>query len=187
MEKTEAILIGRSRFSETSLIVHWCSADLGLFRTIVKGALRPKSSFAGLLDLFVTVEMEYRRSRTSDLYTLTEVRWTNPRLGLRSSYGRVLAATYLVKVVTQIVEPHAPLPAIYDLMTKALDYLADHDPSRAFVERFELRLAEDLGLVGPAGASGQEVAHSLEHAIHRHLPVQRRQLLEWIAAHESPS
>ena len=112
MEKTEAILIGRSRFSETSLIVHWCSADLGLFRTMVKGATRPKSPFAGQLDLFVTVEMGYRRSRTSDLHTLVEVRWTHPRLGLRSSYGRVLAATYLVKLVTQLVEPHAPLPAI---------------------------------------------------------------------------
>jgi DNA repair protein RecO (recombination protein O) len=186
MEKTEAILIGRSRFSETSLIIHWCSADLGLFRTIVKGALRPKSPFSGLLDLFVTAELEYRRSRTSDLHTLAELRWLNPRLGLRTSYGRVLAATYLIKLVCQVVEPHAPLPAIYQLMTKALDYLAEHDPSRAFVERFELRLAEDLGLVGAGGATGSEVASSLEHAIHRHLPVQRRQLLEWIAAHGTP-
>jgi DNA repair protein RecO (recombination protein O) len=185
MDKAEAILIGRSRYSETSLIIHWCSAELGLFRTIAKGAQRPKSTFAGLLDLFVSMEIEFRRSRTSDLHTLTEVKWTHPRLGLRSSYGRVLAATYLVKLVTQLVEPHAPIPGIHELMTRALDYLAEHDPSRAFVERFELRLAEDLGLVGAAGASGAQVAHSLEHAIHRHLPVQRRQVLEWISAHSS--
>jgi integrase len=37
VEKTDAILIGRTRYSETTLIVHWCSAELGLFRTIAKG------------------------------------------------------------------------------------------------------------------------------------------------------
>lgn len=186
MEKTVAILIGRSRFSETSLIVHWCSPELGLFRTIVKGALRPKSPFAGLLDLFVSVEMAYRRSKSSDLHTLVEAHWTNPRLGLRTSYGRVLAATYLVKLVGQAVEPHAPLPAIYELMEKALDYLTGHDPSLAFVERFELRLAEDLGLVGANGATGTEVARNLAESFHRDLPVQRRQVLEWVAGHTPP-
>lgn len=183
MEKTEAILIGRMRYSETTLIVQWCSADQGLFRTIAKGALRPKSAFAGLLDLFVTADIRYTPARKSDLHTLVETHWLNPRLGLRSSYGRVLAATYLVKLVSLVVEPHAPIPAIHTLLTKALDYLAEKDPGRAFMERFELRLAEDLGLVGEHGASGSQAAHAIEESFHRRLPVQRRQLLTWIEEH----
>ncbi len=109
-----------------------------------------------------------------------EAHWINPRLGLRSSYGRVLAATYLIKLIALVVEPHAPLPAIHDLLAKALDYLNDHDPSRALMERFELRLAEDLGLVGENGASGSEAARAIEESFHRRLPVQRRQLLTWM-------
>lgn len=186
METTEAILIGRSRFSESTLIVHWCCPHLGLFRTIAKGALRPKSPMAGLVDIFVTAEIGFTHARSGDLHTLTEIRWTQPRLGLRQSYGRVLAATYLVKLVSLVVEPHAPIPVIYDLLSKALDYLSDHDPSRALVERFEHRLAEDLGLVIP-GESGQaapgEAARAIEDNFHRRLPVQRRQLLEWISQH----
>lgn len=186
MEKTEAVLIGRSRYSETSLIVHWCSPDMGLFRTMAKGALRPKSPFAGLLDLFVSAELRFTRSKTGDLHTLAEAHWTNPRLPLRSSYGRVLAATYLVKLIALAVEPHAPLPAIYELLVKALDYLAEHDPSRALVERFELRLAEDLGLVGTKGAAGVRAGQAIEDAFHRRLPVQRQQVLDWIAKHAPP-
>ncbi|MCA1964694.1 MAG: DNA repair protein RecO, partial [Prosthecobacter sp.] len=182
MEKTEAILISRARHSETTLIVSWCSADLGLFQTIAKGALRPKSPFAGLLDLFISAEIRFARARTGDLHTLAEARWTSPRLGLRQSYGRVLAATYLVKLVRLVAEPHAPLPEIHRLLSKALDYLETHEPSPALVERFELRLAEDLGLVGggatPQGAS----ARAIEENFHRRLPEQRRQLLEWMAA-----
>lgn len=180
MEKTEAILIGRTRYSETTLIVQWCSAELGLFRTIAKGALKPKSAFAGLLDLFVSADICFLPPRTGDLHTLMEAHWQNPRLGLRSSYGRVLAATYLVRLIGLVVEPHAPIHAIHELLTKALDYLNDHDPSRALIERFELRLAEDLGLVGETGASGHEAARAIEESFHRRLPVQRRQVLEWV-------
>jgi DNA repair protein RecO (recombination protein O) len=182
VEKTEAILIGRTRYSETTLIVHWCSAELGLFRTIAKGALRPKSAFSGLLDLFVSADIGFSRARSSDLHSLTEARWITPRLGLRQSYGRVLAATYLVKLVELVVEPHAPLPEIHDLLSKALDYLAEHDPSRALVERFELRLAQDLGLVGPELQTAGLSAHAIEDSFHRPLPVQRRKLVEWIDA-----
>lgn len=187
MEKTEAILINRIRYSETTLIVSWCSAELGLFKTIAKGALRPKSSFAGLLDLFVSAELRFTRAKVGDLHTLSEAHWMNPRLGLRQSYGRVLAATYLVKLVELVVEPHAPLPEIHTLLGKALDYLCDHDPSRALVERFELRLAEDLGLVGEKGAVPGESARAMEENFHKRLPVQRRQLFEWIAARPEPA
>jgi DNA repair protein RecO (recombination protein O) len=183
MDKTEAIIIGRSRYSETTLIVHWCCPEMGLFRTIAKGALRPKSPFAGALDLFLTVDIRFTRAKSGDLHTLAEARWTNPRLGLRQSYGRVLAATYLVKLIALVVEPHAPILAIYELLTKALDYLNDHDPSRAFVERFELRLAEDLGLVGEKAVSVGESARAIEENFHRRLPVQRRQVLDWIGQH----
>ena len=85
MEKTEAILIGRTRYAETSLIVQWCSPEIGLFRTIAKGALRPKSPLSGVLDLFVSVDLRFVHSKSSDLHTLAEARWTNPRLGLRGS------------------------------------------------------------------------------------------------------
>jgi len=186
MEKTEAVIIGRTRYSETSLIVQWCSPELGLFRTMVKGALRPKSPFAGLLDLFVSAELRFVRAKTGDLHTLAEARCLNARLGLRSSYGRVLAATYLVKLIALVVEPHAPLPAIYELLVKALDYLSAHDPSRALIERFELRLAEDLGLVGAAGAAGGRAAQVMEEAFHRRSPVQRQQVLNWLAEHAPP-
>ncbi len=182
VEKTEAILINRIRYSETTLIVSWCSAERGLFKTIAKGALRPKSPFSGLLDLFVSAETSYTHAKVGDLHTLSEARWTNPRLGLRQSYGRVLAATYLVKLVELVAEPHAPLPEIHALLVKALDYLCDHDPSPALVERFELRLAEDLGLVGEKGAAPGVCAHAIEENFHKRLPVQRRQLLEWISS-----
>ncbi len=181
MEKADAILIGRARYSETTLIVSWCSAQMGLFQTIAKGALRPKSTFAGLLDLFISAEIRFAKARTGDLHALTEARWTHPRLGLRQSYARVLAATYLVKLVQLIAEPHTPLPEVHDLLTKALDYLENHEPTPALIERFELRLAQDLGLMGEGTRTPGMAAMAIQENFHRRLPEQRRQLLDWMA------
>jgi len=174
MEKTAAILIGRYKLTETSLIVHWCSAELGLFKTVAKGALRPKSAFAGRLDLFVSAEIRFVRSKTGDLHTLAEAEWTEPRLHLRESYSRVLAATYLIKLIEMMVEREHPLPEVQELLMKALDYLDSHEPSPALIERFELRLAEELGVATPQG----KAAVALQMAVHQALPVQRRQLMD---------
>ena len=178
MEKTSAILIGRYKLTETSLIVHWCSAELGLIKTVAKGALRPKSAFAGQLDLFVTADIRFTRSRTGDLHTLAEAHWSDPRMHLRDSYDRVLAATYLVKLIELMVERESPLPEVHDLLTKALDYLNTHEPSHELVERFEKRLAEDLGVSTPQG----KAAVALQMAVHPALPVQRKQLFERLRA-----
>ncbi len=178
MEKTHAILIGRQRHSETSLIVQWCSAEAGIFKTIVKGALRPKSPHAGQLDLFVSADIRYVKSKSSDLHILSEAHWSNPRLGLRSSYGRVLAATYLIKLITLVVETDSPLPEVHALLSKALDYLAEKDPSAALITRFEQRLAESLGIVEPDKPS--LAAEAIADVFHRKLPVQRKQVFEWM-------
>lgn len=184
MEKTEAIVIGRTRYSEASLIVQWCAPEVGVFKTMAKGALRPKSPLNGVLDLFVSAELRFVRSKSSDLHTLAEARWTNARLGLRESYGRLLAATYLVKLITLVVESGTPIPEIHELLVKALDYLAVKDPVPALILRFEQRLAEMLGIVpeGEAGSGNGMAAAAIEDSFHRKLPVQRRQVMEWMAA-----
>ena len=78
-----AILLRKRKFSDTSLIVSWCTESFGCIQTIAKGARRPKSPFAGKLDLFFEAEISIVRSRKSDLHTLTEVMLENPFAGIR--------------------------------------------------------------------------------------------------------
>src|SRR6266566_1933252 len=94
MESTEAILLRKRKFSDTSLIVSWCTELIGCIQTIAKGARRPKSPFAGKLDLFFEAEISIVRSRKTDLHTLAEVVLKNPFAGIRSSYRRTQTAAY---------------------------------------------------------------------------------------------
>ena len=45
------LILRTRRLTETSLIVHWLTAEEGRVATVAKGALRPKSPFRGKLDL----------------------------------------------------------------------------------------------------------------------------------------
>ena len=84
-------------------------------------------------------------------------------------------------VLDLVAETDSPIPEIHELLVKALDYLAAKDPIPALITRFEQRLAEILGII-PEGETGMAAA-AIEDSFHRKLPVQRRQLLEWISQH----
>lgn len=181
METTTAILIARHRLTETSLIVHWCAAECGLFKTVAKAALRPKSPFAGRLDLFITCDVSFTRSRRSDLHTLNEVRMTEPRLPLRASYERVLAASYFAELVELVSERETPLTEIYELLKLGLDHLTTHEPSAMLITRFENRLCAVLGL----GELKQGGAALLHDYFQRPLPPQRRLIFESMKQRET--
>ena len=61
---------------------------------MAKGATRPKSPFAGQIDLFYLADFLYAPARTGEMHTLREMKLVEPNLGLRRSYANLLAAQY---------------------------------------------------------------------------------------------
>lgn len=172
MIATEAILIRTTRLTDTSLIVHWFTQDEGLLKTVVKGALRPKSAFAGKLDLFFSGEIGVALARKGELHILREVAISHWRQGLRRQYVTTLMAGYFCQLVETCVEPgHADAP-LYDLLRRGLDYLDTEEPGLKALRHFEKQLAEILGVAG---------AGSGEDALRVHagmLPSTRKEILE---------
>ncbi len=173
MEKSHAILIRRTRLTETSLIIHWCSVTFGIIKTVAKGALRAKSPFAGKLDLFFDAEIEFVRSRKSDLHILKELSVENPRLGLRQSYARTQMASYFVQLLEMIAELETPIPDHHDLLRRGLDFLADNTPTREALLHYEKEVARLLGLEGHHRSPIEAIRD-----VYKKIPSQRAPLLE---------
>lgn len=55
-----ALLLARTPYGESSLVVHLLTAEHGPVRLLAKGAFRPTSRFAYVLDLFHTLELAWR-------------------------------------------------------------------------------------------------------------------------------
>ncbi|MBM3883859.1 MAG: DNA repair protein RecO [Verrucomicrobia bacterium] len=146
-ERATGLVLRTRPYSETSLIVHWLTAEAGRLATLAKGARRPKSPLRGKLDLFYLAEFNYQRARRSDLHTLREVvlRATYPVL--RADLSRLRLATHCVLLTEQTTEPEAPVPEVYRLLQATLDRLSQSQghtsPHLAFV--FECRLLAELG------------------------------------------
>lgn len=144
--KTRGTLIRKTPLTETSLIVRWCTADLGILKTVAKGARRSKSPFAGKLDLFFLCEMEIHPSKKSDLHILKELTVERPRLALRNTYLQTLAASYFVRLIDRVAEAETPIPEIADLLDRGLNYLEENDADRRAVLHFEKQLVQSLGI-----------------------------------------
>lgn len=148
MTETATGLVLRTRLlTETSLIVHWLTRDLGRLATVAKGARRPKSSFRGKIDLFYLAEFSFSRSPRSELHNLREVSLREPHSRLREDLGYLEQASYAAALVEQATEAETPLPEIFELMSGFLEYLPTRPPEAQSVFAFELKLLGELGLM----------------------------------------
>ncbi|MDQ6766130.1 MAG: DNA repair protein RecO [Verrucomicrobiota bacterium] len=171
MESTTAILLRKRKLSDTSLIVSWCTDSLGCIQTVAKGARRPKSVFAGKLDLFFEAEIQIARSKRSTLHTLREVTLRNPFGGIRENYLRMQVASYFVELIEICTESDHHDAAMFALLRRAFAYLSRQDPTMRAITHFEAELARIAG-VHDARALRSSPARALSDLFGK-LPVSR--------------
>ena len=146
VHSTHAIIIRQTRLTDTSLIVHWFTENHGLIKTVAKGARRPKSQFAGKLDLFFGGEIVFQQARKGELHALREVVIHDWREGLRGNYTSTLLAAYCCQLVSAAVELEHPDPGIHDLLQRALNHLNEAPPTMKALQHFEKELSSLLGV-----------------------------------------
>ena len=180
VQSTAAILLRKRKFSDTSLIVSWCSESLGCVQTVAKGARRPKSPFAGKLDLFFETEISIISSRKSTLHTLTEVVLKNTFAGIRKNYLRTQAAAYFVELIEICTERDHHEPELFALLRRAFGYLDVNDPNVRAVSHFETELARIAGVHDQKKFKANS-AFALGNLFGR-LPLSRTPLLKTLAS-----
>jgi DNA repair protein RecO (recombination protein O) len=174
-------IIARLPFSNTSLILRALTRESGRLTLLAKGATRPKSPFAGALDLFYLADFLYAPSRSGEMHILREVKLIDAHLGLRRSYTNLIGAQYFAALIETITEPHAPVPDDYALFAKALAYLCETDLTWRAVERFEQRTLELHGIA----QTNRDLPRAF-HALHLKVPDLRADLLRQLAPSNAP-
>jgi DNA repair protein RecO (recombination protein O) len=183
VQTTAAILLRKRKFSDTSLIVSWCTESLGCIQTMAKGARRAKTPFAGKLDLFFEAEISVVPSRKSTLHTLTEVVVINPFAGIRQRYLRTQAAAYFVELIEICTERDHNEPELYSLLRRAFGYLDQSDPNLRAISHFETELALIAGVHSTAARPRKlnlDPAFALGNLFGK-LPLSRTPLLKTLA------
>lgn len=143
--RSTGIILRTRPLTETSLIVHWLTPDLGRIATVAKGARRPKSPFRGKLDLFYECEFSFARSRRSELHALREVTLRETHSTLRKDLGWLEQASYAAALIEQTTETETPLDGFFDLFSGFITALVTHPPQPQTVFAFELKLLTHCG------------------------------------------
>jgi DNA repair protein RecO (recombination protein O) len=186
IESTTGLILRTCLLTETSLIVHWLTPDLGRVATVAKGARRPKSPFQGKLDLFYAADFSFTRSRRSDLHALREVRLLETHGTIREELGRLRQAGYAVAFIEQVTETDTPLAGIYALFREFLACLCEVKPVPQIIFTFELKLLRELGQSPDTGGSNlaagtKKIAAAMtqnDWAASRRLKLTEAQILE---------
>ena len=164
--RTTGLILRTYPLTETSLIVHWLTPDLGRIATVAKGARRPKSPFQGKLDLFYLADFSFLRSRRSDLHTLREVSLREIHSALREELAYLQQAAYASALIEQTTETETPLTAIFQLMVDLLNGLPSETPQPRTIFAFEMKLLNELGMKpslkeGKLSTGAKQILHKL--------------------------
>lgn len=174
-QTTQAILLRRVRFGESSYVLVWLSPEHGKVRTAARGTGHKESALRGRLDLFYHAEIQFVPSRRSDLHSLREMRLLETWEGLRVDYARLLGASYFAELCDLLCEPGHAAAGLFDLLRRALGHLCREGPSRRAVEFFESEACRALGFGHDGNALGALEAHA------GRIPANRRRLAQlWV-------
>jgi len=137
----------RFPFGESSLVVHLLTAEGRRVHLVARGAHRPKSRYAGLLDLFDTLELEWTRPKGGAMGELRSGSLVTRRRGLTRDLERYRAALATLELAGRAAREEAAEAGLFALVEGTLDRLAD-PALRPAVElaTFDLALLDLLGL-----------------------------------------
>ena len=145
-DKCTGLVLRLRPLKDTSLIVHWLTPEYGRFATTAKGCRRAKSPFRGKLDLLFEANIAFRRSRHTDLHTLTEVNLVELHPEVRKDVAKLRLMAYATRFLEQTTETETPLLGIHAILTTLLDHLACAATRPALVYALEMKLLNELGL-----------------------------------------
>lgn len=145
--ETQAIVLQRFAFGESSQVVHLLTRALGRVVVMARGAWRAKNGYEGPLDLLVrgTVTLSLVHGRELALLTGRKVETAYPRL--RSDLARHGAACHVLARILHF-EPVGAGAGAFPLVDRALEAIETVDRARLplLLLAFDARLADLHGL-----------------------------------------
>jgi DNA repair protein RecO (recombination protein O) len=173
-ERATGLILRTYPLTESSLIVHWLTAEQGRIATVAKGARRAKSPLRGKLDLFFRADFSFHHSHRSELHTLREIRLLETYPGLRADLGRLQQVAYCAALIEQSTETETPLAPYFALFKNLLAFIAEQPPRPTTILAFEMKFLSESGLqpdlsTSPLNEGTRQILELFTHSQWSHL------------------
>lgn len=138
--QTEAIVLKKRDYSETSLLVDFFTKNSGKVKTIIKGAKRNKTNIVGDLAIFSHNHIVFYESKHSDINKLTQCQLLDRFGPIRTDIKRIAIASYFIELVDNLSSLYDPSPQIFDTLLWSLKSLKDNMNPRIISVIFQIKL-----------------------------------------------
>lgn len=145
IQTTEAFVLNRRDFRETSVLAAFYSKDFGKIKGILKGIRSEKHRYASSAELFSLNKIVFYEKSRSEFNNITQCDLIDGFFGIRKSLGAIAYATYLAELVDMLTEANEKNNQIYELLYRSFNLLSAGEEPNKIVRIFELRFLSSLG------------------------------------------
>lgn len=136
--KTEAIVLRKLDFGDSSRIVHFFTYDYGKISAIIKGARSPKSRTGAALDTFNYVQIVIYKKENRDIQLVREIDLLNHFTVVKDDLERMQYAQAIVELLSGLTAENEAHTRLFTGTVKALELLniQTADPKYTFTKYF---------------------------------------------------
>jgi DNA repair protein RecO (recombination protein O) len=123
IQRTEAIVIKRREFRETSVIANFYTRDFGKISGLLKGIRLEPEKFASSVETFSYNEIIFYKKRNSNLHLVSQCDLRDNFFSLRNSVFKIGIASIMMELLDSVMPPEDKNEEVFNLTLSSLKEL----------------------------------------------------------------
>jgi len=140
IHKSEAIVLSRYNFRETSLIANFYTRDFGKISGILKGIRKEPAKFASNLEPFSYNDLIFYKSRSSALHLVSQCDVKDNFHNIRNSIDKVGVAGLMMELTSVIMPQEDANDEVFNLMLESLRELEASNTPEKIMTIFKIKM-----------------------------------------------
>ncbi|KPK39604.1 MAG: hypothetical protein AMJ78_08230 [Omnitrophica WOR_2 bacterium SM23_29] len=145
IQSTEAFVLNRRDFRETSILATFYSRDFGKVKGILKGIKAEKARYGSSAELFSLNKIVFYEKSKSEFNNITQCDLIDGFFGIRKYLNAIAYASYLAELVDTLTEPNEKNIQVHELLYNSFKLLSVGEEPNKIARIFELRYLSSLG------------------------------------------
>jgi DNA repair protein RecO (recombination protein O) len=142
--KTQAIVLRKIDFGETSRIAQFYTEDYGKISAIIKGARSPKSKIGSLVDTMNLLQLVLYKKETREVQLVSQVDLIKQYAGIRDNYEKYISASAIIELLSNMTWENEHSKKLFEGTVRIFTLLdsTDDNPKILFTKYFLFFLKE---------------------------------------------
>ncbi|MCB0751186.1 MAG: DNA repair protein RecO, partial [Ignavibacteriae bacterium] len=131
--KNEAIVLKKTKFSDSSLIVQFYTKNNGKISALIKGARSSKSKIGAKIDLLNHVEIIFYQKEEKELQLVTQVNLVNHFKFIKENLDKIRYASAISELIIKLIPDHEIHEKLFRGTVRIFNLLNESEKSEGYL------------------------------------------------------